>query len=380
MNVLLENYKPLKISIAMNNYIIKKQYYCVIRSVILLIICVHLSHIENIAQELHTIEGAGGFGSSTGITLIHDATYSLFNQAFNDNAKGRIWNTGKAINIGYGTGPYGGRLGFGDTYMLGYTNSLTFRKVSGNTLDVAFDWGVKFSHVSNAWGANNSRPWLRQGWRGDGTIDANGADGDYLYIGSTGNRDNINQFAMMISAGGIAIGRGDNSGEKLSDVLIKFKNISGKGRVVTDELEIRGGADLAENFDIIKADELEIEPGNIVSISEEIDGKLELCNRPFDKRIVGVVSGANGVSTGMYMGQDGTLAYGDYPIALTGRVYVKTNKENGAIKLGDFLTSSSRAGEAMKVNDISKAQGAIIGKAMTTVDELGFVLVLVNLQ
>ena len=364
----------------MNNYYNARFFLRCTKQAVLSLLCILYWNIENIAQELHTIEGSGGFNSSTGITITHNSSYNLGSFPISDYAEGRLWNNGKNINLQHGTNGSGSRLSLSSSTMLSYANSYFHRKVSGSELRMAFEWGVEFSQLENGWGLNSDRPWLKQGWRGDNSIDTNGASGDYIYLGSSGNRDNANQFALMLSQGGIAIGRGDNTGGRLSDVLIKFKNIAGRGRVITDELEIRGGADLAENFDIIKADDIEIQPGNIVSISDEIDGKLELCSRPFDKRIVGVVSGANGVSTGMYMGQDGTLAHGDYPIALTGRVYVKTNRENGIIRLGDFLTSSSRAGEAMKVTDMNKAQGAIIGKAMTKADDHGFVLVLVNLQ
>lgn len=48
---------------------------------------------------------------------------------------------------------------------------------------------------------------------------------------------------------------------------------------------------------------------------------------------------------------------------------------------GDLLTPSSIPGHAMKVTNHAKAQGAIIGKAMTTLAEgKGLVLVLVSLQ
>ncbi|MEO1655684.1 MAG: hypothetical protein AAFU64_19230, partial [Bacteroidota bacterium] len=67
--------------------------------------------------------------------------------------------------------------------------------------------------------------------------------------------------------------------------------------------------------------------------------------------------------------------------ALTGRVYVKANTSSGAIKAGDLLTTSDRAGEAMKVSDYEKSRGAILGKAMTSLEDgSGYVLVLVSLQ
>ena len=54
---------------------------------------------------------------------------------------------------------------------------------------------------------------------------------------------------------------------------------------------------------------------------------------------------------------------------------------NGPIKPGDLLTTSATPGYAMKVADHAKAQGAILGKAMTGLKAgQGFVLVLVSLQ
>lgn len=154
---------------------------------------------------------------------------------------------------------------------------------------------------------------------------------------------------------------------------------SGNSRIVTDELQIKGGSDLAENFNILET-EKKVIPGHIVCIDTENIGGLKLSDSAYDKKVVGVVSGGNGIRTGFMMGQDGSIADGEYPVALTGRVYVYANHENGEIQAGDFLTTSSESGVAMKVDDIAAAQGSIIGKAMTTIDKNGFVLVLVNLQ
>jgi hypothetical protein len=154
---------------------------------------------------------------------------------------------------------------------------------------------------------------------------------------------------------------------------------SGRSRIVTDVLQINGGSDLSENFNI-ESEDLQPIPGMVVSISEEKIGSLEIARAAFDKKVAGIISGANGVDTGMLMGQKGSLADGDFPVALTGRVYVYANNEAGEIVPGDMLTTSYQPGYAMKVTDHSRAQGAIIGKAMSKIDENGFVLVLVNLQ
>jgi len=72
---------------------------------------------------------------------------------------------------------------------------------------------------------------------------------------------------------------------------------------------------------------------------------------------------------------------GDHHVALSGRVYVKADASTGPIRPGDLLTTSATPGHAMKVTDHDQAQGAILGKAMTSLDSgTGLVLVLVTLQ
>ena len=72
---------------------------------------------------------------------------------------------------------------------------------------------------------------------------------------------------------------------------------------------------------------------------------------------------------------------GGQNVALSGRVYVEADASAGAIEPGDLLTTSHKPGHAMKVTDHARAQGAIIGKAMSPLAEgTGMVLVLVSLQ
>ncbi len=173
-----------------------------------------------------------------------------------------------------------------------------------------------------------------------------------------------------------------NQGMQYFDALgnerMAVKLIAGKTRVSTQEVEILGGSDLSEYFDV--KSKSSVKPGMLVSIAGE-NGSLAITNEKRDKKVVGIVSGANGIETGLMMGQRGSIADGDTPIALTGRTYVYATTENGPIEAGDFLTSSSTPGYAMKVKKHRKSKGAIVGKAMTSLKEgNGFVLVLVNLQ
>lgn len=153
------------------------------------------------------------------------------------------------------------------------------------------------------------------------------------------------------------------------------------GRTVTKVLQITGGSDLSEQFDVQAHDRLQPEPGLVVCIDAANPGELVVCSEAYSTVVAGVISGAGGVQPGMLMGQDGTAADGEHPVALTGRVYVWADASQGAIQPGDLLTTAAAPGHAMRAADRDRAQGAILGKAMTALEEgTGLVLVLVSLQ
>jgi hypothetical protein len=147
----------------------------------------------------------------------------------------------------------------------------------------------------------------------------------------------------------------------------------------TATLTIRGGSDLAEPFKLSSGNENVLQ-GSVMVIDGENAGQLKVSTEAYDTRVAGVISGANGIHPGIQMQQQGLLE-GGKNVALTGRVYVLADAGNGAIQPGDLLTTSDTPGHAMKVSDHAKAQGAILGKAMSGLKEgRGMVLVLVTLQ
>lgn len=157
-------------------------------------------------------------------------------------------------------------------------------------------------------------------------------------------------------------------------------NSAGDGRITTQELVITGGSDLSEQFDVQAAGG-DVKPGMVVCIDPKNPGKLMASSKAYDRTVAGVISGAGGVKPGMMMGQSGTIADGTHPVALTGRVFCLADAGSGSIEAGDLLTTSPVPGHAMKVTDHAKAQGAILGKAMTPLAEgRGMVLILVTLQ
>jgi hypothetical protein len=156
--------------------------------------------------------------------------------------------------------------------------------------------------------------------------------------------------------------------------------LGGNGIVSVKVLQITGGSDIAEPFDV--TDDTEVLPGMVMAIDPDHAGELRIADSAYDTAVAGIVSGAGGVNTGMTLSQEGTLADGEHPVALTGRVWCWCDADaNGPITAGNMLTTSSTPGHAMPVTDRDQAFGAVIGKAMTPLSEgRGLVLVLVNLH
>ncbi len=191
-----------------------------------------------------------------------------------------------------------------------------------------------------------------------------------LIAGSNGvaikTGDEIFRFWINQSTGNVGIGT-ENPGQKL--------DVNGTTR--TKVIEITGGSDVAEPFEIAE----DASPGMVVSIHPENPGQLRLSRDAYDRRVAGIVSGAGGLNPGMIMTQNGTETNGNHPVSMTGRVYCQVDATHGPVVPGDLLTTSDTPGHAMKVIDYQKAQGAILGKAMGALKSgCGLVLVLVTLQ
>jgi len=189
---------------------------------------------------------------------------------------------------------------------------------------------------------------------------------------SEGN-DASSQAILNIGSGDIDVDRSGLGNIQLNTNNIRGGNITQSNNLIagsfaTGESEVDGGdiwvendvevggdivgsgADVAENVQ----NESDLEPGTVVQISgnmsvDKTDGK-------HDTQVAGVVS----TDPAMIMAKerDGV------PVAMTGTAPVKVTVENGEIKPGDMLTTSSKPGKAMKCNDMERCTGSVIGKAM----------------
>jgi hypothetical protein len=261
------------------------------------------------------------------------------------SARIKIDNSG---NIGIGTTTPVNRLSvsgnadFNNILLNGYNWSIT---TSGDT-----HWGFGISSSGANYFTDARIAGTGNNDRGFRVLDANTGD-VRLFVGGGGN-----------------VGIGTTSPSTLLEV-------NGEAKMCV--LSITGGCDVSEPFRISSQN---IPKGSLVTIDKLNPGQLKLSDQPYDKRVAGIVSGANGINPGISLSQQGVLE-GGQNVALSGRVYALADASQGEIEPGDLLTTSSTPGHCMKATDASKAQGAIIGKAMSALPGgKGMVLVLVSLQ
>jgi len=188
-------------------------------------------------------------------------------------------------------------------------------------------------------------------------IDAQGGDASGVYVTSGG----IGITAKGSYAGAAIYGDLDLYEYGTSNKVLEL----GKGLDYAEGFDVTGGADGAA-------------PGSVLVIDPTSPGHLTLSTRAYDKRVAGIVAGANSLGSGVRLGGDGF----DHDVALAGRVYCNAVASDDPIEPGDMLTTSDLPGYAMKADDASRSRGAILGKAMEPLaaGERGQILVLVTLQ
>ena len=133
--------------------------------------------------------------------------------------------------------------------------------------------------------------------------------------------------------------------------------------------EMNDGADLAE---IYSTKDITLKPGEVVSLDPTLTAGVKRSSKAYDSKVFGVISTKPAQLIGNTKGEGVT----GIPVALSGRVPVKVNTENGPIKPGDLLTPSSVPGVAMKATK----PGYIIGRAFNgySEKETGVILLFVD--
>jgi len=170
---------------------------------------------------------------------------------------------------------------------------------------------------------------------------ANAGNGEVLYLQNGGTDANGTGGGDFIKA----VNNPENDAQ--------FRVLS-SGEARSDAGFFTPAADFAE---MLPAEE-GLQAGEVLVIGE--DGKLARCTRPYQTNVAGVYSTQPGFVGGHPVNG---ARVGDIPLAMVGIVPVKATAENGAIRPGDLLTTSSTPGHAMKAEP-NPALGTVIGKAL----------------
>lgn len=148
---------------------------------------------------------------------------------------------------------------------------------------------------------------------------------------------------------------------------------------------VNSGADVAEMFDV-EGGKNDYEPGDVLIISESTDRTVEKSNAPNSTKVAGVYATKPGVLLTEKSIEENLDEL--VPMGVVGVIPTKVCLENGPIKRGDLLVTSSTKGHAMKavpviINGVEiYPTGAILGKALENFEsgDKGLIKVLVNVK
>lgn len=137
------------------------------------------------------------------------------------------------------------------------------------------------------------------------------------------------------------------------------------------------GGDYAEDMRA-SGDKAKYEPGDVLVLTSGDNNDVQKTAAPYSTLVAGIYATRPGV-----VGRRALVAHSssNVPMAMVGVVPAKVSAENGPIRKGDLLVTSSTFGYAMKGTDRGRMLGAVIGKAMGSLDSgKGVIDVLVTLQ
>lgn len=368
---------------------------------------------------------SAGTNSANTLELGTTGTWSYI-QGFNrssNTAYAPLQLDGSLISLMYG--PVGiGTTNPGESLEIGNSGNL---RVTGDNFGINVD-------SSGAWSYNN---WLyKVGW--------NSALGDWAYFAPSGNHPATNDAAMILD-GKVLFGTGKATADGLTNEWMRITggnvgigttnpasllsvgassqfqvNSSGavtSGSIISSgpvgigmspqyTLDVAGqihasqaiyasggvtfsdgssltsantlcGGDYAESVDVV-GNRAQYEPGDVLVLDTGSPGKFLKSTEPYSTVVAGIYSTKPGA---IGRRQTTPKTPDEVPMAMVGIVPVKATAENGPIRVGDLLVSSSTPGLAMKGADRSRMLGAVIGKAMGSLDSgTGVIEILVTLQ
>jgi hypothetical protein len=190
---------------------------------------------------------------------------------------------------------------------------------------------------------------------GTGSVGGGGAEGSFTVLSASGETvlyAGTNGTQALLMLGGPAVSGHILLCDQMGRINVVLDGQSG-------DISI-GNADCAEEFDV----EDDVAPGAVVSIGA--CGRLMLARAPYDPRVVGIVSGLGCYRPGLVLDARAT-GRKRAPIAVIGKVMCMVDADQGPVRAGSLLTTSSRPGYAMVVQDPQRAFGCVIGKSLSEV-------------
>jgi hypothetical protein len=177
--------------------------------------------------------------------------------------------------------------------------------------------------------------------------------------------------ALLEVNGNVKLSSGSGASITFADGTIQSTAFTGVGGTC--------GGDYAESVDV-SGSRTSYEPGDVLVIDPSAPGKFLKANEAYSTMVAGIYSTKPGV-VGRRQTTDPKTSTTEVPMAMVGIVPTKVSAENGPIKIGDLLVASSTLARAMKGTDRSLLTGAVIGKALGSLDSgTGVIEVLVTLQ
>jgi len=194
---------------------------------------------------------------------------------------------------------------------------------------------------------------------------------------------------LQIKAGS-ALAPGAQFIECVRGTDVEFK-VNGDGEVFADGSFTGGGADFAEMI-AVSSGVFSVEEGDVLVIDPDNTRSIVKSATPRSTLVAGIYSTKPGfvgserdwdkpssLQTSTYTMADMAGEFNEVPMAVVGIVPCKVSTENGAIRPGDLLVTSSTAGHAMRDDD--PKNGTIVGKALGSLNAgSGVIDVLVTLQ
>ncbi len=378
---------------------------------------------ETIGDGMQFISGTGGDTTTSGVTAGDGGTFTMKGGTGGDN-------TSTGLSFG-GTG--GTLIMRGGTGGLGTNGSVN----TGGTGGDFQLWGGQAGNApadSAMTGQAGGNLALYGGPGGDSDGDTGGSGGHlrlYSGEGGTGSSTGINgniKFTIGGSSGTevlqmLSDGSGMRSNDNIkhmfgagsdtsiyfdgSDLIINSENVTASDELLInnfDRLNVSGQirvSTLAEasathvcrdgsnDLSTCSADISEYAPttdevttGDVVVVSrdktnptedETAPFMLEKSTETYQDNLIGVIAD---VVAGASLGNKPADHY--KPLVLVGRVPIKVSTENGEIQPGDWLTSSSTPGTAMKATET----GSVLGKALESYNSegIGYITAFINLN